>query len=143
MYSEQQAKLSRFKMQNAQSAGSNTVNTNSLITQYLKAQEQRGKLEVERQRAAMKGQNLSGTQAIENRAFVGSIDRQISQIDNSWKYDAAQKSLNGQALTEEEINRLETERGRIIAQNNQQLSNMQTNLSNSKSFLEKMTDNFV
>ena len=41
------------------------------------------------------------------------------------------------------INRLETERGRIIAQNNQQLSNMQTNLSNSKSFLEKMTDNFV
>ncbi len=143
LYSEQQAKLSRFKMQNAQSAGSNTVNTNSLITQYLKAQEQRGKLEVERQRAAMKGQNLSGTQAIENRAFVGSIDRQISQIDNSWKYDAAQKSLNGQALTEEEINRLETERGRIIAQNNQQLSNMQTNLSNSKSFLEKMTDNFV
>lgn len=143
LYSEQQAKLSRFKMQNAQSAGSNTVNTTSLITQYLKAQEQRGKLEVERQRAAMKGQNLSGTQAIENRAFVGSIDRQISQIDNSWKYDAAQKSLNGQALTEEEINRLETERGRIIAQNNQQLSNMQTNLSNSKSFLEKMTDNFV
>lgn len=127
----------------AQSAGSNTVNTTSLITQYLKAQEQRGKLEVERQRAAMKGQNLSGTQAIENRAFVGSIDRQISQIDNSWKYDAAQKSLNGQALTEEEINRLETERGRIIAQNNQQLSNMQTNLSNSKSFLEKMADNFV
>ena len=127
----------------AQSAGSNTVNTTSLITQYLKAQEQRGKLEVERQRAAMKGQNLSGTQAIENRAFVGSIDRQISQIDNNWKYDAAQKSLNGQALTEEEINRLETERGRIIAQNNQQLSNMQTNLSNSKSFLEKMTDNFV
>ena len=143
LYSEQQAKLSRFKMQNAQSAGSNTVNTNSLITQYLKAQEQRGKLEVERQRAAMKGQNLSGTQAIENRAFVGSIDRQISQIDNNWKYDAAQKSLNGQALTEEEINRLETERGRIIAQNNQQLSNMQTNLSNSKSFLEKMTDNFI
>ena len=143
LYSEQQAKLSRFKMQNAQSAGSNTVNTSSLITQYLKAQEQRGKLEVERQRATLKGQNLSGTQAIENRAFVGSIDKQISQIDSKWNYDAAQKSLNGQALTEEEINRLETERGRIIAQNNQQLSNMQSNLSNSKSFLEKMTDNFV
>lgn len=143
LYSEQTAKLEDFKIKNAQSAGSNTVNTNSLITQYLKAQEQRGKLEVERQRAAMKGQNLSGTQAIENRAFVDSIDKQISQIDSKWNYDAAQKSLNGQALTEEEINRLETERGRIIAQNNQQLSNMQSNLSNSKSFLEKMTDNFV
>lgn len=143
MFDSYDQKIQNLRQKYAQSAGSNAVNTNSLITQYLKAQEQRGKLEVERQRAAMKGQNLSGTQAIENRAFVGSIDRQISQIDNSWKYDAAQKSLNGQALTEEEINRLETERGRIIAQNNQQLSNMQTNLSNSKSFLEKMADNFV
>lgn len=143
MFNDYDQQIQKLRQKYAQSAGSNTVNTTSLITQYLKAQEQRGKLEVERQRAAMKGQNLSGTQAIENRAFVGSIDRQISQIDNSWKYDAAQKSLNGQALTEEEINRLETERGRIIAQNNQQLSNMQTNLSNSKSFLEKMADNFV
>lgn len=143
MFNDYDQQIQKLRQKYAQSAGSNTVNTSSLITQYLKAQEQRGKLEVERQRATMKGQNLSGTQAIENRAFVGSIDRQISQIDNNWKYDAAQKSLNGQALTEEEINRLETERGRIIAQNNQQLSNMQTNLSNSKSFLEKMADNFV
>ena len=145
LYSEQQAKLSRFKMQNAQSAGSNTVNTTQEINKYLKSLEQIGTLEREKARLQMKGGNLSGMAAIENRSLISNYDRQISSLQNQYSFKQladGRTTLNGIELTEEEINRIEKERSKILDRNNAKMAQTQETVQQTKGFLEKLKDNF-
>ena len=145
MYSEQQAKLSRFKMQNAQSAGSNTVNTVQEINKYLKSLEQIGTLEREKARLQMKGGSLSGMAAIENRSLISNYDRQISGLQNQYSFKQladGRTTLNGIELTEEEINRIEQERSKILDRNNAKMAQTQETVQQTKGFLEKLKDNF-
>lgn len=145
LYSEQQAKLSRFKMQNAQSAGSNTVNTTQEINKYLKSLEQIGTLEREKARLQMKGGNLSGMAAIENRSLISNYDRQISGLQNQYSFKQladGRTTLNGIELTEEEINRIEQERSKILDRNNAKMAQTQETVQQTKGFLEKLKDNF-
>lgn len=145
LYSEQQAKLSRFKMQNAQSAGSNTVNTTQEINKYLKSLEQIGTLEREKARLQMKGGNLSGMAAIENRSLISNYDRQISGLQNQYSFKQladGRTTLNGIELTEEEINHIEQERSKILDRNNAKMAQTQETVQQTKGFLEKLKDNF-
>ena len=145
LYSEQQAKLSRFKMQNAQSAGSNTVNTTQEINKYLKSLEQIGTLEREKARLQMKGGSLSGMAAIENRSLISNYDRQISGLQNQYSFKQladGRTTLNGIELTEEEINRIEQERSKILDRNNAKMAQTQETVQQTKGFLEKLKDNF-
>ncbi len=145
LYSEQQAKLSRFKMQNAQAAGSNTVNTTQEINKYLKSLEQIGTLEREKTRLQMKGGNLSGMAAIENRSLISNYDRQISSLQNQYSFKQladGRTTLNGIELTEEEINRIEQERSKILDRNNAKMAQTQETVQQTKGFLEKLKDNF-
>lgn len=145
LYSEQQAKLSRFKMQNAQSAGSNTVNTAQEINKYLKSLEQIGTLEREKARLQMKGGSLSGMAAIENRSLISNYDRQISGLQNQYSFKQladGRTTLNGIELTEEEINRIEQERSKILDRNNAKMAQTQETVQQTKGFLEKLKDNF-
>ena len=145
LYSEQQAKLSRFKMQNAQSAGSNATNTAQEINKYLKSLEQIGTLEREKARLQMKGGNLSGMAAIENRSLISNYDRQISGLQNQYSFKQladGRTTLNGIELTEEEINRIEQERSKILDRNNAKMAQTQETVQQTKGFLEKLKDNF-
>lgn len=145
LYSEQQAKLSRFKMQNAQSAGSNTVNTAQEINKYLKSLEQIGTLEREKARLQMKGGSLSGMAAIENRSLISNYDRQIGGLQNQYSFKQladGRTTLNGIELTEEEINRIEQERSKILDRNNAKMAQTQETVQQTKGFLEKLKDNF-
>ena len=145
LYSEQQAKLSRFKMQNAQSAGSNTVNTAQEINKYLKSLEQIGTLEREKARLQMKGGSLSGMAAIENRSLISNYDRQISGLQNQYSFKQladGRTTLNGIELTEEEINCIEQERSKILDRNNAKMAQTQETVQQTKGFLEKLKDNF-
>lgn len=145
LYSEQQAKLSRFKMQNAQSAGSNTVNTAQEINKYLKSLEQIGTLEREKARLQMKGGSLSGMAAIENRSLISNYDRQISGLQNQYSFKQladGRTTLNGIELTEEEINRIEQERSKILDRNNAKMAQTQETVQQTNGFLEKLKDNF-
>ena len=145
LYSEQQAKLSRFKMQNAQSAGSNTVNTTQEINKYLKSLEQIGTLEREKARLQMKGGSLSGMAAIENRSLISNYDRQISGLQNQYSFKQladGRTTLNGIELTEEEINHIEQERSKILDRNNAKMAQTQETVQQTKGFLEKLKDNF-
>ena len=145
LYSEQQAKLSRFKMQNAQSAGSNTANTAQEINKYLKSLEQIGTLEREKARLQMKGGSLSGMAAIENRSLISNYDRQISGLQNQYSFKQladGRTTLNGIELTEEEINRIEQERSKILDRNNAKMAQTQETVQQTKGFLEKLKDNF-
>lgn len=145
LYSEQQAKLSRFKMQNAQSAGSNIANTAQEINKYLKSLEQIGTLEREKARLQMKGGSLSGMAAIENRSLISNYDRQISSLQNQYSFKQladGRTTLNGIELTEEEINRIEQERSKILDRNNAKMAQTQETVQQTKGFLEKLKDNF-
>lgn len=145
LYSEQRAKLSRFKMQNAQSAGSNTANTAQEINKYLKSLEQIGTLEREKARLQMKGGSLSGMAAIENRSLISNYDRQISSLQNQYSFKQladGRTTLNGIELTEEEINRIEQERSKILDRNNAKMAQTQETVQQTKGFLEKLKDNF-
>lgn len=145
LYSEQQAKLSRFKMQNAQSAGSNATNTAQEINKYLKSLEQIGTLEREKARLQMKGGSLSGMAAIENRSLISNYDRQISGLQNQYSFKQladGRTTLNGIELTEEEINRIEQERSKILDRNNAKMAQTQETVQQTKGFLEKLKDNF-
>lgn len=145
LYSEQQAKLSRFKIQNAQSAGSNTANTAQEINKYLKSLEQIGTLEREKARLQMKGGSLSGMAAIENRSLISNYDRQISSLQNQYSFKQladGRTTLNGIELTEEEINRIEQERSKILDRNNAKMAQTQETVQQTKGFLKKLKDNF-
>lgn len=145
LYSEQQAKLSRFKIQNAQSAGSNAVNTTQEINKYLKSLEQIGTLEREKARLQMKGGSLSGMAAIENRSLISNYDRQIRGLQNQYSFKQladGRTTLNGIELTEEEINRIEQERSKILDRNNAKMAQTQETVQQTKGFLEKLKDNF-
>ena len=132
-------------MQNAQSAGSNTVNTTQEINKYLKSLEQIGTLEREKARLQMKGGNLSGMAAIENRSLISNYDRQISGLQNQYSFKQladGRTTLNGIELTEEEINRIEQERSKILDRNNAKMAQTQETVQQTKGFLEKLKDNF-
>ena len=129
----------------AQSAGSNTVNTTQEINKYLKSLEQIGTLEREKARLQMKGGSLSGMAAIENRSLISNYDRQISGLQNQYSFKQladGRTTLNGIELTEEEINRIEQERSKILDRNNAKMAQTQETVQQTKGFLEKLKDNF-
>lgn len=129
----------------AQSAGSNTVNTTQEINKYLKSLEQIGALEREKARLQMKGGSLSGMAAIENRSLISNYDRQISGLQNQYSFKQladGRTTLNGIELTEEEINRIEQERSKILDRNNAKMAQTQETVQQTKGFLEKLKDNF-
>lgn len=145
IFDDQVAKLQHFKISNSQSAGSNTVNTTQEINKYLKSLEQIGTLEREKARLQMKGGNLSGMAAIENRSLISNYDRQISGLQNQYSFKQladGRTTLNGIELTEEEINRIEQERSKILDRNNAKMAQTQETVQQIKGFLEKLKDNF-
>ena len=146
IYSQQQAKLQSFKIANANSAGSNQTNTNTVINQYLKSLEQVGTLQREKARLQMKGGNLTGMQAIENRNLISNYDRQISSMQNQYSFKQladGRTTLNGIELTEEQINKIEQERSKILDRNNAKMAQTQETVQQTKGFLEKLKDNFM
>ena len=145
VFDDQVAKLQHFKISNSQSAGSNATNTAQEINKYLKSLEQIGTLEREKARLQMKGGSLSGMAAIENRSLISNYDRQISSLQNQYSFKQladGRTTLNGIELTEEEINRIEQERSKILDRNNAKMAQTQETVQQTKGFLEKLKDNF-
>ena len=145
MFDSYDQKIQKLRQKYAQSAGSNTVNTTQEINKYLKSLEQIGTLEREKARLQMKGGSLSGMAAIENRSLISNYDRQISGLQNQYSFKQladGRTTLNGIELTEEEINRIEQERSKILDRNNAKMAQTQETVQQTKGFLEKLKDNF-
>ena len=145
MFNDYDQQIQKLRQKYAQSAGSNTVNTTQEINKYLKSLEQIGILEREKARLQMKGGSLSGMAAIENRSLISNYDRQISGLQNQYSFKQladGRTTLNGIELTEEEINRIEQERSKILDRNNAKMAQTQETVQQTKGFLEKLKDNF-
>ena len=126
----------------AQSPKQNNPNVNNLMSGYFKNLEEQGKLDREITRAQQQGLSLTGTAAIENKAFVNSLRAQKTSLANQFNYDEQKKTLNGVELTEEQINRIEAERTRILKTNQLEMEKVGVSANKARGFFTQLKDSF-
>ena len=126
----------------AQAARNNNPTLQNTLTGYYRNLEEQGRIEREIARAENKGMSLTGNAAIENKSFIHSLQSQKNNLANQYKYDEQKKTLNGIELTEEQINKLEQERTRILNNNQIEMDRVGNSVNQTKGFLTQLKDNF-
>ena len=126
----------------AQAARNNNPTLQNTLTGYYRNFEEQGRIEREIARAQNKGMSLTGNAAIENKSFIHSLQSQKNNLANQYKYDEQKKTLNGIELTEEQINKLEQERTRILNNNQIEMDRVGDSVNQTKGFLTQLKDNF-
>lgn len=126
----------------AQAARNNNPTLQNTLTGYYRNLEEQGRIEREIVRAQNKGMSLTGNAAIENKSFIHSLQSQKNNLANQYKYDEQKKTLNGIELTEEQINKLEQERTRILNNNQIEMDRVGDSVNQTKGFLTQLKDNF-
>lgn len=126
----------------AQAARNNNPTLQNTLTGYYRNLEEQGRIEREIARAENKGMSLTGNAAIENKSFIHSLQSQKNNLANQYKYDEQKKTLNGIELTEEQINKLEQERTRILNNNQIEMDRVGDSVNQTKDFLTQLKDNF-
>lgn len=126
----------------AQAARNNNLTLQNTLTGYYRNLEEQGRIEREIARAENKGMSLTGNAAIENKSFIHSLQSQKNNLANQYKYDEQKKTLNGIELTEEQINKLEQERTRILNNNQIEMDRVGDSVNQTKGFLTQLKDNF-
>ena len=126
----------------AQAARNNNPTLQNTLTGYYRNLEEQGRIEREIARAENKGMSLTGNAAIENKSFIHSLQSQKNNLVNQYKYDEQKKTLNGIELTEEQINKLEQERTRILNNNQIEMDRVGNSVNQTKGFLTQLKDNF-
>lgn len=126
----------------AQAARNNNPTLQNTLTGYYRNLEEQGRIEREIARAENKGMSLTGNAAIENKSFIHSLQSQKNNLANKYKYDEQKKTLNGIELTEEQINKLEQERTRILNNNQIEMDRVGNSVNQTKGFLTQLKDNF-
>lgn len=126
----------------AQAARNNNPTLQNTLTGYYRNLEEQGRIEREIARAENKGMSLTGNAAIENKSFIHSLQSQKNNLANQYKYDEQKKTLNGIELTEEQINKLEQERTRILNNNQIEMDRVGNSVNQTKDFLTQLKDNF-
>lgn len=126
----------------AQAARNNNPTLQNTLTGYYRNLEEQGRIEREIARAQNKGMSLTGNAAIENKSFIHSLQSQKNNLANQYKYDEQKKTLNGIELTEEQINKLEQERTRILNNNQIEMDRVGDSVNQTKGFLTQLKDNF-
>lgn len=126
----------------AQAARNNNPTLQNTLTGYYRNLEEQGRIEREIARAENKGMSLTGNAAIENKSFIHSLQSQKNNLANQYKYDEQKKTLNGIELTEEQINKLEQERTRILNNNQIEMDRVGDSVNQTKGFLTQLKDNF-
>lgn len=126
----------------AQTARNNNPTLQNTLTGYYRNLEEQGRIEREIARAENKGMSLTGNAAIENKSFIHSLQSQKNNLANQYKYDEQKKTLNGIELTEEQINKLEQERTRILNNNQIEMDRVGNSVNQTKGFLTQLKDNF-
>ena len=126
----------------AQAARNNNPTLQNTLTGYYRNLEEQGRIEREIARAQNKGMSLTGNAAIENKFFIHSLQSQKNNLANQYKYDEQKKTLNGIELTEEQINKLEQERTRILNNNQIEMDRVGDSVNQTKGFLTQLKDNF-
>lgn len=126
----------------AQAARNNNPTLQNTLTGYYRNLEEQGRIEREIARAENKGISLTGNAAIENKSFIHSLQSQKNNLVNQYKYDEQKKTLNGIELTEEQINKLEQERTRILNNNQIEMDRVGNSVNQTKGFLTQLKDNF-
>ena len=126
----------------AQAARNNNPTLQNTLTGYYRNLEEQGRIEREIARAENKGMSLTGNAAIENKSFIHSLQSQKNNLTNQYKYDEQKKTLNGIELTEEQINKLEQERTRILNNNQIEMDRVGDSVNQTKGFLTQLKDNF-
>lgn len=126
----------------AQAARNNNPTLQNTLTGYYRNLEEQGRIEREIARAENKGMSLTGNAAIENKSFIHSLQSQKNNLANQYKYDEQKKTLNGIELTEEQINKLEQERTRILNNNQIEMDRVGDSVNQIKGFLTQLKDNF-
>lgn len=126
----------------AQAARNNNPTLQNTLTGYYRNLEEQGRIEREIARAENKGMSLTGNAAIENKSFIHSLQSQKNNLANKYKYDEQKKTLNGIELTEEQINKLEQERTRILNNNQIEMDRVGNSVNQTKGFLTQLEDNF-
>ena len=126
----------------SQAARNNNPTLQNTLTGYYRNLEEQGRIEREIARAENKGMSLTGNAAIENKSFIHSLQSQKNNLANQYKYDEQKKTLNGIELTEEQINKLEQERTRILNNNQIEMDRVGNSVNQTKGFLTQLKDNF-
>ena len=126
----------------AAAARNNNPTLQNTLTGYYRNLEEQGRIEREIARAQNKGMSLTGNAAIENKSFIHSLQSQKNNLANQYKYDEQKKTLNGIELTEEQINKLEQERTRILNNNQIEMDRVGDSVNQTKGFLTQLKDNF-
>lgn len=126
----------------AQAARNNNPTLQNTLTGYYRNLEEQGRIEREIARAENKGMSLTGNAVIENKSFIHSLQSQKNNLANQYKYDEQKKTLNGIELTEEQINKLEQERTRILNNNQIEMDRVGDSVNQTKGFLTQLKDNF-
>lgn len=126
----------------AQAARNNNLTLQNTLTGYYRNLEEQGRIEREIARAENKGMSLTGNAAIENKSFIHSLQSQKNNLANQYKYDEQKKTLNGIELTEEQINKLEQERTRILNNNQIEMDRVGDSVNQTEEFLTQLKDNF-
>lgn len=126
----------------AQAARNNNPTLQNTLTGYYRNLEEQGRIEREIARAENKGMSLTGNAAIENKSFIHSLQSQKNNLANQYKYDEQKKTLNGIELTEEQINKLEQERTRILNNNQIEMDRVGNSVNQTNGFLTQLKDNF-
>lgn len=114
-----------------------------LIKQYIQNLEKQYKLErdIEKVRRSMEGK--SGTELRDAKNLLSAYESQLAQLKgNALVYDANKGTLGGIELTQENINRLESEQKRILANHETQLANINSHMREEKSLISEIVGGF-
>ena len=126
----------------AQAPKDNNLALSNMLAGYYKNLEQQGKIDKEIARAQQKGLSLTGTASIENKSFINSLQAQKTSLANQFAYDKEKKTLNGVQLTEEQINKLEAERTRILKTNQLEMEKVGVSANKARGFFTQLKDSF-
>ena len=114
-----------------------------LVTQYTRELEKQYKLErdIEKTRRSMEGK--TGTELRDAKNLLSAYESQLAQLKgNALVYDSTSKTLGGIKLTDENINRLESEKKRILANHETQLANINSRMREEKSLISQIVGGF-
>ena len=114
-----------------------------LVTQYTRELEKQYKLErdIEKTRRGMEGK--TGTELRDAKNLLSAYESQLAQLKgNALVYDANKGTLGGIELTQENINRLESEQKRILANHETQLANINSRMREEKSLISEIVGGF-
>ena len=114
-----------------------------LIKQYIQNLEKQYKLErdIEKVRRSMEGK--SGTELRDAKNLLSAYESQLAQLKgNALVYDANKGTLGGIELTQENINRLESEQKRVLANHETQLANINSRMREEKSLISEIVGGF-